>query len=269
MQGIKILKSVEFYDWKLDSCRPVSWIRVGSSARGGKNHDMHSAVHLGIVLAGTHAGSYGNSEITLQSSEVYLTAPWEPHCTLPGSEDRRILLINLDDTTLENFFFTGREKLAALFAMPPVERMSCINQSAGRDALLANVVKLCGEPDSPGKILQIYHAVLAFFIDLLPQIPDSGIAAGFPEERLRPALQNLGCKLISVEDAARLCNLSSSRFAVLFKSVFGMSFARYERLFRLNGARDDMRHGSSLKEAAEKWNFCDKSHLARLLKKYW
>ena len=139
MQGIKILKSVEFYDWKLDSCRPVSWIRVGSSARGGKNHDMHSAVHLGIVLAGTHAGSYGNSEITLQSSEVYLTAPWEPHCTLPGSEDRRILLINLDDTTLENFFFTGREKLAALFAMPPVERMSCINQSAGRDALLANV----------------------------------------------------------------------------------------------------------------------------------
>ena len=95
------------------------------------------------------------------------------------------------------------------------------------------------------------------------------IAAGFPEERLRPALQHLGCKLISVEDAARLCNLSSSRFAVLFKSVFGMSFARYERLFRLNGARDDMRHGSSLKEAAEKWNFCDKSHLARLLKKYW
>ena len=263
------MKSVEFYDWKLSADRPVSWLMAGGSARGGgKSHDMHSAVHLGIVLAGTHAGSYGNSEITLQSSEVYLTAPWEPHCTLPGSEDRKILLINLDDATLENFFFTGREKLAALFAMPPVERMQCINQSAGRRSLPGDVVNICREPDSPEKTLRIYHKVLAFFIELLPQISVNGFSAGFPEERLRPALQNLGCKLVSVEDAAGFCNLSCSRFAVLFKSVFGMSFARYERLFRLNGARDDLRQGASLKEAAGKWSFCDKSHLARLLKKY-
>ena len=31
---------------------------------------------------------------------------------------------------------------------------------------------------------------------------------------------------------------------------------------------DVVESGSTLKEAAEKWNFCDKSHLARLLKKY-
>ena len=263
------MKSVEFYDWKLDSSCPVSWINVGSSSRGGKNHDMHSAIHLGIILCGEHSGRYGNTEITLQQSEVYLTSPWEPHCTLPGSSDRQILLINLDNASLENFFFTGQKKLAALFAMPPRERMQCINQSPGRLSLLEKTAKIYAAADSPEKVLQMYNTVLAFFIDLLPQIPENGSSGGFQEGRLRPALQQLGCELVGVEEAAKLCNLSSSRFSVLFKSVFGMSFARYERLFRLNGAKDDLRHGFSLKEAAEKWSFCDKSHLARLLKQYW
>ncbi|MBR7143649.1 MAG: helix-turn-helix transcriptional regulator [Lentisphaeria bacterium] len=262
------MKSVVSYDWKLDFRCPVSWVLVTNSGSGGRSLDMHSAIHLGIVISGTHIGRYGNSEITLQRSEVYLTSPWEPHCTLSGSEVRQILLINLDDVTLENFFFTGQKKLAAIFAMPPVERMQYINQTPGRELLLEKAVTLCNEPDTAEKSLRMYNLVLEFFIGLLPQISAGGASDVLQENRLRPALQTLGCKLVSVDDAAKLCNLSSSRFAVLFKSVFGMSFARYERLFRLNGARDDLRQGASLKEAAGKWSFCDKSHLARLLKKY-
>ena len=70
----------------------------------------------------------------------------------------------------------------------------------------------------------------------------------------------------AVNEAAELCNLSKSYFAVIFKQQFGLSFARYERNFRLNGAAVAVRRGATLKEAADEWGFCDKSHLARLLK---
>ena len=99
-------------------------------------------------------------------------------------------------------------------------------------------------------------------------MPDGVLSGELPGNRLKPALQSLSCQIMSVEDAAKICNFSVSRFAVLFKEFFGMSFGRYERLFRLNGAKEDLRNGFTLKEAAGKWSFCDKSHLARLLKKY-
>ena len=79
------------------------------------------------------------------------------------------------------------------------------------------------------------------------------------------ALQRLGKEPLPVEEAARVCNLSASRFAALFKASFGVSFGRYERIFRLNGAAEALRRGATLKEAAAEWGFCDKSHLARLL----
>ena len=77
----------------------------------------------------------------------------------------------------------------------------------------------------------------------------------------------LGCKVLSTPDAAKLCNLSTSRFACIFKKQFGLNFAQYERMFRLNGAKFAIQSGATLKEAANEWDFCDKSHLAHLLKK--
>ena len=263
------MKNVGFYDWKLGTNKPVSWIMIHAPANGGgKSQDMHSALHLGIILSGKHVGKYGNTGLELNSSNIYLTSPWEPHCTLPGSSERDILLINLDDSTLEKFFFIGREKLEKLFFMPPEERMQFINQNPGKTLLIEHALAVFEQDDSPEKPLAMYNAVLTFFISLLPHIPGGTPSGELPGSRLKPALQSLNCKLMSVEDAAGLCNLSVSRFAVLFKEFFGMSFGRYERLFRLNGAKDDLHNGSTLKEAAEKWNFCDKSHLARLLKKY-
>ena len=263
------MKNVGFYDWKLGTTKPVSWIMIHAPANsGGWSQDMHSALHLGIILSGKHAGKYGNTELELNSSDIYLTSPWEPHCTSPGSSERDILLINLDDSTLEKFFFIGREKLEKLFFMPPMERMQCINQIPEKALLIQHALDVLEQDETPEKPLAMYNAVLTFFISLLPHIPGGTPSGELPGSRLKPALQSLSCQLMSVEDAAKLCNLSVSRFAVLFKEFFGMSFGRYERLFRLNGAKDDLHHGSTRNEAADKWTFCEKSHLARLLKKY-
>mgnify|MGYP003311234176 CR=1 FL=1 len=73
---------------------------------------------------------------------------------------------------------------------------------------------------------------------------------------------------LSLSEAAEQCNLSPSYFAALFRKQFGLSFARYERNFRLNGAISAINHGTTFKEAAEEWGFFDKSHLARLIKQH-
>ena len=67
------------------------------------------------------------------------------------------------------------------------------------------------------------------------------------------------------EDEISRVEYESNHIAVIFKQQFGLSFARYERNFRLNGAAVAIRRGATLKEAADEWGFCDKSHLARLL----
>ena len=121
------------------------------------------------------------------------------------------------------------------------------------------------ESPSPLKKLRLWHTVLEFFMDILPEQTEM-IPANDDYRRLLPVLEKLGNKMLSLEEGAKLCNLSVSRFSVLFKNFSGLSFGRYERNFRLNGAAGTIRRGATLKEAAEKWDFCDKSHLARLLK---
>ena len=74
--------------------------------------------------------------------------------------------------------------------------------------------------------------------------------------------------MLTLPEAAELCGLSTSYFAAIFRKQFGVSFARYERNFRLNRAAGAIRRGATLKEAAAGWGFCDKSHLARLLKQH-
>ena len=123
------------------------------------------------------------------------------------------------------------------------------------------------EPPSPLEKLRLWHTILEFFMEILPEQTEI-ISANDDYRRLLPVLEKLGNKMLSIEEGAKLCNLSVSRFSVLFKNFSGLSFGRYERNFRLNGAAGTIRRGATLKEAAEKWDFCDKSHLARLLKEF-
>ena len=41
--------------------------------------------------------------------------------------------------------------------------------------------------------------------------------------RLLPVLEKLGSKMMPLEEAARICNLSASRFSALFKKYMGVT----------------------------------------------
>ena len=264
-RDLKNMAKVEFFDWKLDISNPIMLQKI--SVPQALNHpqlDIHSALHLLVVTDGIHYGRCGSWKQRISSGEMFLTAPWEPHCTLAGA-NKTMLVINMAPEAIKNFFFTGHEKIEQLFSMPPEKRFEYLNGLPDKKRYMDSIISIADAADSPGKKLHLWHAVLDLLLACDPP-PDSSRADFMSNRRLQPVFQHLKQQGLPLEDAATLCNLSISRFSTIFKANFGISYARYERLFRLNGAADSIRRGATLKEAAAEWGFCDKSHLARLLK---
>lgn len=261
------MPNVEFFDWKLDVDHPVSVLTVAmKQVRADLPLDIHSALHLLIVNSGTHHGRCSSAEMLLHPGEIFLSAPWEPHCTLPGG-GKQMLVINIDPVALKNFFFAGYEKIERLLAMDPAERLKYLNDLPEKAFFVAKLNQLAALPDTDTRYVHIWHGVLALLLACDPpyEAKNRSIA---DSRRFLNVLQKLGKEPLPLEHAAELCNLSASRFAALFKGTFGLSYGLYERLFRLNGAAAALRRNATFKEAAAQWGFCDKSHLARLLKKH-
>lgn len=264
------MKSVAFFDWKLNESLPVSRMIIHRQGYSRPSlQDVHSAIHLGIVISGDLEGIFGGSRLKLNSSELYLTAPWEPHSTIACNSGRQdLVLINIDIDSLQNFFFAGADQLHALLSMLPDERMRYLNTHCRMPELIERLTALANlADDEPNQVLKLWNGVLNFFIEVLPEKSTSAALPG-NYQKILPALQKLSGNMLTLPEAAELCGLSTSYFAAIFRKQFGVSFARYERNFRLNRAAGAIRRGATLKEAAAGWGFCDKSHLARLLKQH-
>ena len=92
-----MVKNVEFFDWKLDQINPITstFINYGK-LYVSRMPDMHSALHIGIVLEGINCCRLGKDELSFPAGTFYLTAPWETHSTGAG-DGARLLLITLDN----------------------------------------------------------------------------------------------------------------------------------------------------------------------------
>ncbi len=259
------MENVKFYDWKLDRKRPLSWlVSVQKAGYHRSPPDVHSALHLIIVQEGASSAQYNQSVLTFSVGEVFVTAPWEVHSSA-ASCARILYVLNIDPVSLQEFFFHGYDDLERLFLLSPEERKRCLNSMPDLARYRENIASLFALPDSEEKALRLWYAVLGFFMQV--KVPNHhGVKEMNTFRRLRPALLKLSGNVLTANEAAKACHLSVSYFSALFKQTFGLSFARYERIYRLNGAAGDIRRGVSLKEAADSWGFCDKSHLARLLK---
>lgn len=261
------MKNVVYFNWKLTPEHPFSCMEMSYPARIQPSvPDMHSALHLGLVLDGYSKGIFSGEEIKMSAGEFYLTAPWEVHHTVSTSCGYRLLLFNISWDSLQKCFFTGTKELEQLLMMKPAERMKFFNEKVRNSPAEAQLLESAGLPESPHRELLLWSLLQQLFITALPELEsDGGYSSNY--QRLLPALKALSGKKLSVTEAAERCNLSPNYFAVVFKERFGLSFARYERNFRLNGAIGAISRGASLKEAADAWGYCDKSHLAKALKK--
>ena len=261
------MKPIRF-DWKLSDAHPLNVQYIHHPAgRANLPADMHSSVHIGMLIHGDTAGLHNGELISVAEGGIYLTAPWEQHQTVGSKNGNDLLLITADPDAVARSLLSGAEKLNQLYRIPPAKRQTILNTLKIGRRQSRCVIRLLEEPDTPERELRLWHAALGIFMEIalleFSAVPDPDYL------RLLPSLRQLGNQPLPVARAAECCHLSESRFAHLFRRVFGMPFAQYERLYRLRCAADEMqRLHAGLKETAERWGFVDKSHLSKVFRKY-
>ena len=256
------------FDWGLSDSHPfrIQFSRH-NPGRSSSFSDMHSSVHIGLLLKGDTTGLLNGEKITVREGGIYLTSPWEQHRSIFSEEGNNLLLVTADPDAVDRALLSGAEKLNILYRTPPGERQKILDKVKIPAERSREIVRMLEEQDLPERELKLWHAVLGIFVEIavlkFSAVPDPDYI------RMLPALKHLGRQHTSVDQAAECCHLSASRFAHLFRRVFGMSFAQYERLYRLRRAIDEMhRFHAGLKETAESWGFCDKSHFSKVRRKY-
>lgn len=260
--------SVIIYDWRLTDLHPlyVQYLehRPGSTARPA---DMHSSVHISILLEGDMTLLLNGVKFAFQAGDFYLTAPWEPHLRLGSERGNKLLALTVDPESVNRAMLSGADKLNLLYRTKAAERQRILDRHRLDPAQIQKILSLLRQPESPGQELRLWHAALGIFLEIATL--EFSAEPNGDYSRLLPSLRKLGNRPLAVPEAAAECGLSESRFAHLFKQVFGISFAKYERLYRLRCALDEMqRRHAGLKETAENWGFYDKSHFAKARRKY-
>lgn len=256
------------FDWRLTDSHPLHVMyaeyKTGSTRLPG---DMHSSVHIGILLEGDMTILINGEKFVFHAGDFYLTAPWEPHRRLSSERGNKLLALTADTESVNRAMLSGADKLNLLYRTKAAERQRILDRCRLDQTRIREILRLQSLPDSPERELRLWHTALGIFLEIatleFSAEPDADYS------RLLPSLRKLGSRPIAVPEAVAECGLSESRFAHLFKQVFGISFAKYERLYRLRCALDEMqRRHAGLKETAENWGFYDKSHFAKARRKY-
>ena len=240
--------------------------------------DMHSHIHLGIILAGAHDSWSDGYQLHFSSGDVWLTSPLEPHSALRQSADHEAIVASFLLEDLGNGFTGWNLPFLAPFSHGVRERHRLLNSSQRpqlfslgkklRDLALIQHPDECSRFEAWLTIHQIYTALLRPFLHA-ETLPATG--TGF--ERIRPALmlprKQPGIP-VSLETAAKECRLSASRFGELFRTYTGTTFCQYEMRYRLSNAKNAVASSDRpFKEIASEWGFYDASHFLHIFRQYY
>ena len=260
-----------YYNWGLSAERPfvIRFQTVPEKMNCDMDYDFHKSLHMNIVMQGDYGGDICGSPYHCQTGEVLITAPWEPHRSTFSKSGAVCYMIVISLDELAPALLYGRKTLSTFLSFAPEKRFALLR---GKD--LMKYFHQCGmeiRKNGEKNILQNWKSILDCFInivDALGDLPEQQEArADF--SKILPALHriNSGKGVTTAEEAAKLCNLSTSRFRVLFKQLFHKTFAAYELNYRLNCAADDILNSRmTVKDAAYEWGFFDTSHFSRLFK---
>lgn len=226
--------------------------------------DIHSAVHIGILLD-------GDINCWHEKYDFYLTASYEPHGGSRSINGVKLLLITFSPMLLLNAVIDKAPVRSLLYL--PFQKNNSDYRSMEAKTLCRQFSEDVLNCMNREKMRQkLWLRIVEFVCDIaeLSVAENSQLHSCY--EKLQPAFEMLstGEKLpLSPADAAKCCALSESYFYQLFRDFTGMPFSSYELRFRLNRAVEDLGTGKyTIKDIARKWYFSDASHFSRTFKKY-
>lgn len=225
------------------------------------------------MLEGVAERHFQDYVIAGEPGEVWLCTMWEPH-------GRRVVSRHQENVVLQFVpEFLGEEmvgdKLWLIpFAVPPRDR-PWVKTDEVRAQVLQIGREMREEIEAKRRSwvfalrLQLLRLLFVLSRDWEPAPPSAARAGGAAANlnRIMPALamvRDLREPRARLPEAARRCGLSPSRFAVLFRQMMGVPFARFALRARLAYAAQRLvATDLPIERIAEETGFADASHLHR------
>jgi AraC-like DNA-binding protein len=240
---------------------------------------MHQCLEVGVLIDGRQEQHYQDFVIHVAPGDVSLIAGWEPHGARILEKGTRRLSLYFVPEFLGEESFEGIHWLA-LFANRPEERPRVTDEETRQEVLRVG--------------RQLIHEIeqkkwgwqSAVRLGILQMLLNMSRGWKAPEDRVResqarmndlarivPAIslvQQRASLRVSRQEAAALCRLSVSQFALLFRQAMGMTFGKFVIRNRVSRAAELLvATESPLKRIARDTGFSHSSHLHRSFVEYY
>jgi AraC-like DNA-binding protein len=233
--------------------------------------DVHDGIEVGVMLVGTAERHFQDFMVPGQPGDVWLCAMWEPH-------GRRVVSPHTENVVLQFIpEFLGEESIGdkfwlSLFSVHPKDRPWVSTPEVRQEALTIGHEmrrEIQNRTRSWEYAVRLLLLRLLFVLSRDWDPPASSASAGRSVglTRIMPALSLLRDPRrarVTLADAAAACGLSQSRFAVLFRNMMGVPFAKFALRARLAfAAHRLLTTDLPVERIAAEAHFADASHLHR------
>jgi AraC-like DNA-binding protein len=235
------------------------------------SYDMHYELEFGVLLAGRIRRVCRGWQTDLIPGDVWFQGPWEPHGTQQLAVPRLALVFAITPRVLLTSRFDGAPDYdwMAPFTAPPASRPQ--TTAATRPELLQVGRRLQTMHEQGARDMPLWDHVLLLTMLLAvregwkPPVQGPRPAAD-SYHRIDPAIALVfeSRRAVSLEEAANACAMARNTFGRLFRSLMGVTFAKYCLRHRLSsGATHLLRTSDPVKAIALEWGFTDPSHFSR------
>lgn len=251
------------FDFGLNQKKPIDVIFNHHDNLGDVWFDMHFELELGIVLEGKMKRQYLQHEVILQPGGVWFCGMWEPHGFELIEIPCEVMVFVINPNYLFNSGFLN-ENILNPFQIDPFFRPQVPHHK--KEEFIKSSKDICRELKSKSTPdwckLFFFQLMLNLVEHWKPPIRE--LKDFESQNSIHKALQLVfdERRLITTEEAASVCNISSNLFRTRFKDLMGVSFSEFALHFRVKGALAQLKNSNETQETiAINWGFTDASHL--------
>lgn len=240
--------------------------------------DMHYVLQICIVLHGRVEVIFDEHTRICSKGQMWWSMCWEPHAYKLLDRRTVIVVINVDIERLGECGPFPPCNWLAPFIAPPPERYCPSTESERKEAesIARHLFHLKSHQEKNWKISAwlIIHQLIIGAINRIEENSSQHQDIRDSQDdfsRIKKALNmvwNTDSRPPSLQDAAKSCALSQSRFSEIFRKNMGVSFGKFAGRVRMANAAKDLMSGKfALEEIAEKWGFFDAAHFCHSFRK--
>ena len=241
-------------------------LRLGTGDAHLVPRHWHEEYQFCLIQSGSGELRYRGSDLPTPTASLFMVHPGEVHsnrCTASFGVDYRTVFIDVELMRRLVRDVTGKDGTLPFFPTAVVFDRDMINY----------YLNFCRAFEKASSTLERDSLLLIFVAKLIIRFAESPPTIrrqGCGKDVLSPARDYLVdnyAENISLQDLARITNLSPFHFTRVFTRWFGMPPHAYQTQIRVLRAKGLLEQGRSIADIALRTGFADQSHLSRHFKR--